>query len=285
VLELALALILFAAFIHAIWNLLAKRSSESLAFVWWLYSLGAVGYGLAVLPVTGIYLASASVVPFIISSLAEVGYVLTLTKGYGKGDLSLVYPISRGGAPIFTIVFAAALGERLPLLGFLGILVSVVGVCSLSLSEVSGAKVSILNRGSTWAILCAIFIAIYSVSDDVVVTSTSPIVYIWWVFLGNALLTLPFVWRSSRVKSNLRELRLNWKMIIIASLCSLFAYLEILFALTLTKVSYVVTGRAFSVLIAAVLGVMFLKEKFGKWRVLGAALMILGLGIIQFLGS
>jgi drug/metabolite transporter (DMT)-like permease len=287
VLELALALIIFAAFIHAVWNFLTKRSSESLAFVWWMYSLGALGYGLIVLPVTGIHLASASVLPFIVSSVAEAGYVLTLIRGYGKGDLSLVYPISRGGAPILTVMFAAVLGERLPLLGLLGIFVSVAGVCFLTLSEISPAKgkLSILNRGSTWALICAVCIAVYSVSDNIVVVSTPPIIYIWWVFMGNTILTLPFVWRSSRVRNNLSELRSNWRLIIVASLCSLFAYLAILFALTLTSVSYVVTGRALSVLLAAVLGVLLLKEKFGKWRILGAALMIFGLAIIQFFGS
>jgi drug/metabolite transporter (DMT)-like permease len=63
------------------------------------------------------------------------------------------------------------------------------------------------------------------------------------------------------------------------------AYLAILLALTLTSVSYVVTGRALSVLLAAVLGVLLLKEKFGKERTVGAALMICGLVIIQLFGS
>jgi drug/metabolite transporter (DMT)-like permease len=252
-----------------------------------MYSLGTLGYGLVILPVTGLYLASASVFPFIVSAVAEAGYVVTLTKGYRRGDLSLIYPISRGGAPILTAVFAAFLGERLPILGLLGIIVSVAGVGFLSLSEVSPiqGRVSMLKRGSTWALACAVFIAIYSVSDNIVVVSTPPVIYIWWVFMGNTLLTVPFVWRSSRVRSNLNEVRSNWRRIVVASVGSLVAYLAILLALTLTSVSYVVTGRALSVLLAAVLGVLLLKEKFGKERTLGAALMILGMAIIQVFGS
>jgi len=286
-LEFALGLILFAAFVHAAWNFLTKSSHDSLAFMWWMYALGTLGYGLVILPMTGLYLAPASVFPFIVSAVAETGYVVTLTRGYGRGDLSLVYPISRGGAPILTALFAGVLGERLPILGLVGIIVSVVGVGILSLSEVSPAKggMSMLKRGSTWALASAVFIAVYSVSDDIVVVSTPPVIYIWWVFLSVTVLTAPFVWRSSRVTSNLNEVRLNWRRIVVASIGSLVAYLAILLALTLTSVSYVVTGRALSVLVAAVLGVLLLKEKFGKERTVGAALMIFGLAIIQLFGS
>jgi drug/metabolite transporter (DMT)-like permease len=251
-----------------------------------MYSLGTLGYVVLIFPVMGLILAPASYLPFLVSSVAEAGYVVTLTKGYGRGDLSLVYPISRGGAPILTAVFAALLGERLPILGLVGIIFSVAGVCFLSLSEVSQTRgLAMLRRGSTWALACAVFIAVYSVSDNIAVASTSPLIYIWWVFLGNTLFTIPFVWRSSRVKSNLSEVRSNWKRIVLAGTGSLVSYLAILFALRLTSVSYVVTGRALSVLVAALLGVFLLKEKFGKERTLGAALMILGMGIIQFFGS
>ena len=141
------------------------------------------------------------------------------------------------------------------------------------------------KRGSTWALACAAFIAVYSVSDNIVVVSTPPVIYIWWVFLSITILTTPFVWRSSRVASNLNEVRSNWRRIVVASVGSLVAYLAILLAFTLTSVSYVVTGRALSVLLVAVLGVLLLKEKFGKERALGAALMIFGMVIIQVFGS
>ena len=84
---------------------------------------------------------------------------------------------------------------------------------------------------------------------------------------------------------NLNEVRSNWKRIVLSSIASLVAYLAILLALTLTSVSYVVTGRALSVLLATALGMVLLKEKFGKERTVGAALMIFGLAIIQFFGS
>jgi drug/metabolite transporter (DMT)-like permease len=288
-LELAFVLILIAALVHAAWNFLCKSSRDSLTFMWWMYSLGAIGYGITILPITGIYLATNSVLPFLISSLAEAGYVITLARGYQRGDLSLVYPISRGGAPILTAVWSALLGERLPSLGILGILVSVAGVCSLSISETdkTGVKspTSLLGRGSTWAVACAFCISIYSVSDNIAVISTPPVIYIWWVFFGNTVLLIPFVWRSSRMADNFYQIKSSWKTISVAGIASLLSYLAVLFALRLTSVSYVVTGRALSVLFGAIFGAILLKEKFGKERVIGAALMIVGMVAIVAFGS
>ena len=288
-LEIALELILFAALLHAGWNLLSKSSANTLAFMWWMYFLGAIGYGLILLPMSTIYLATASIVPFLVSSLAEVGYLLTLAKGYERGDLSLVYPVSRGGAPILTALWAALFGEMLPTFGIIGILLSVAGVCCLSLSEANTnirqvAKFQ-LSRATTWALAAAFFISVYSVSDSFAVISTPPAVYIWWVFMCMAVFSAPFVWRRTRVKGNISEIKSSWKKISVAGAGSLVSYLAVLFALKLTSVSYVVTGRALSLLFAAILGVLFLKEKISPMRILGAALMILGMATIAVLGS
>ena len=288
-LEIALELILFAALLHAGWNLLSKSSANTLAFMWWMYFLGAIGYGLILLPMSTIYLATASIVPFLVSFLAEVGYLLTLAKGYERGDLSLVYPVSRGGAPILTALWAALFGEMLPTFGIIGILLSVAGVCCLSLSEANTNIRQVarfqLSRATTWALAAAFFISVYSVSDSFAVISTPPAVYIWWVFMCMAVFSAPFVWRRTRVKGNISEIKSSWKKISVAGAGSLVSYLAVLFALKLTSVSYVVTGRALSLLFAAILGVLFLKEKISPMRILGAALMILGMATIAVLGS
>jgi drug/metabolite transporter (DMT)-like permease len=100
-----------------------------------------------------------------------------------------------------------------------------------------------------------------------------------------AVFSAPFVWRRTRVKGNISEIKSSWKKISVAGAGSLVSYLAVLFALKLTSVSYVVTGRALSLLFAAILGVLFLKEKISPMRILGAALMILGMATIAVLGS
>jgi drug/metabolite transporter (DMT)-like permease len=166
---------------------------------------------------------------------------------------------------------------------------AVAGVYFLSLSETkptpAGVGKSFPRRGSTWALASALFISIYSVSDNFAVVWTPPSVYIWWVFLGNFVFLIPFVWKRSRRKGNVVEIKSRWGRISVAGAASLVAYLAVLFALKLTSVSYVVTGRALSVLFAAVFGVVLLKERFGPMRILGAALMILGMATIAIVGS
>lgn len=97
---LALVLIITSAFLHAGWNVLAKVSKDTLAMMWWASLFGTFGYGLWLLSSSGIYINQASWIPFLISAAAETGYFVTLVRGYSKGDLSLVYPISRGFADL-----------------------------------------------------------------------------------------------------------------------------------------------------------------------------------------
>ncbi len=287
----ALILILTAAFLHAGWNVLAKISKDALALMWWASLVGAVGYGAWLVGNSGIYLNSASWPPFLISAAAETGYFVTLVKGYQEGDLSLVYPISRGSAPIFAAIWSALiLGERLPALGYLGIALIVGGICFVSIplgrslsSFRSIGLHSIFRKGAvTWALASAIFISIYSVSDKVVVASTPPVVYIWWVIAGNAVLWFPIVWRRSPPRTSFVELRTNWVGIIATGIAMTAAYGAALAALALTSASYVVAGRGLSVVIGAIVGSLMLKESFGSGRIIGALLMVTGLVLIAF---
>jgi drug/metabolite transporter (DMT)-like permease len=284
----AFALIIGAAITHATWNAIAKASRNLVALMWWATAFGMFGYGLWLLTGPGLYLNPASWLPFLISALCETGYFITLVKGYSQGDLSLVYPVSRGSAPIFAAVMSAAIfGETLPWLGYVGIVFMVVGVyvASQPLDEkrIGFGYASILgNKAVAWALASAVFIAIYSISDKVAVAATNPLVYNWWVFLGNAVLWAPFVWRRGRVTANMDELRTNWRMALITSVLMVAAYAFALAALALTSASYVVSGRGLSVIIGAWLGSSMLKEKFGTVRIIGAALMFAGLAMMAF---
>lgn len=280
-----------AAFLHAGWNVLAKVSKDTLALMWWASLFGTIGYGVWLLVGSRIYLAPASWLPFLVSAAAETGYFVTLVRGYSKGDLSLVYPISRGSAPVFAAIWSAAiLGEKLPLWGYLGIGLIVGGICVVSIpidrlrSPFASFNVhSLFRKGAvSWALACAVFISIFSVSDKVAVAATPPLIYIWWVIAGDTILWLPIVWHRSPARSNFHELRTNWRGVIATGIAMTTAYAAALAALALTSASYVVAGRGFSVVIGAVVGSLLLKESFGSSRVIGALIMITGLALIAF---
>lgn len=288
---LALVLILGSAFLHAGWNVLVKASKDSLALMWWASLVGTIGAGIWLLASSGIYLNPASWLPFLISAAAETGYFVTIVRGYNEGDLSLVYPISRGGAPIFAAIWSAIIfGEKLPILGYLGVALIVAGICSVSIPlEHPLASFASLNLHSifrksavSWALACAVFISIFSVSDKVVVASTPPLVYIWWVIAGNTVLWAPFVWRRTPRSMNFVELRRNWRGVLATGIGITTAYAAALAALALTSASYVVAGRGMSVVIGAALGTVMLKEGFGSTRIVGALLMVAGLALIAF---
>lgn len=286
----AFGLIVAAAFLHAGWNFLAKASRDTMAFMWWAVALGTFGYGLWVLTGPGIYLASASWIPFLVSSLAETGYFVTLVRGYSQGDLSLVYPISRGSAPVFSVLWGAiVLAERLPWSGYLGVALMVAGVYIAPLTFDRGVKftfsalaVPFRSHAAGWSVASALFISIYSVSDKVALAATPASVYNWWVFAGNALLWMPLAWPRSRFRTNIDELRNNWLAVAVGSAMTIGAYLAVLYALALTSASYVVAGRGLSVIIGALFGSVALKENLGRTRVIGTLLMVSGLGLITF---
>ena len=283
-----LALIIATAATHASWNVIAKVSKNTVALMWWATVFGTVGYGVWLMAGPGLFLNPASHLPFLISALCETGYFITLVKGYSRGDLSLVYPVSRGSAPIFAALLATiVLGQGLPWVGYVGILLMVLGVYVASLpmegSRPAAGFTSILhNSAAGWALASGIFIAVYSVSDQVAVAATNPLVYNWWVFMGNTVLWAPAVWRGSKFKSNMAELHDNWRGVTATAVLSVGSYAAALAALTMTSASYVVAGRGLSVIIGACLGSFLLKERFGTARILGAVLMVVGLGLIAF---
>jgi drug/metabolite transporter (DMT)-like permease len=286
--SLAVTLIIAAAFLHAGWNLLAKASKNTAALMWWATVFGMVGYGVWLASGPGVFLNSGSWLPFSVSALCEAGYFVALVQGYSKGDLSLVYPISRGSAPILAALLGViVLAENLPWMGYFGVGLMVVGIYVTSRpvgpsSNGGGNPTRPQVSAVVWALASGIFISIYSVSDKLAVAATPPLVYNWWVFAGNAVLWAPFVWRRNRFKLNIHELQDNWRNILATSVMSVGAYAAALTALSMTSASYVVAGRGLSVVIGAVFGSLLLRERFGRVRIFGAILMVVGLGMIAF---
>ena len=282
----ALALVLLAAVLHAVWNFLAKLSHNTIAYLWWGSTFGAIGYGIYLLFTSTIYLPTQVLPYYAISVAAELGFFVTLVRGYQHGDLSLVYPISRGSAPIFIAIWSALfVGERLPLVGYLGLALMVAGIYLASVQP-SPARIgdrqnsNRMNTPVLWALASGFFISIYSLSDKVIVSAMSPLVYNWWVYVGNVLAWIPIVWMRGRGATNLQELRENYASVVAGSVMTIGAYILVLVALTTTSASYAVATRGTSVIIGALLGWLALGEGLGRVRVLGSVLMVAGLALI-----
>ena len=284
----ALGLILVAAFLHAVYNFLIKSSRDVIAFFWWTVAFGTVGYGCWLLAGPGIFLSRHSIPYFLVGAAAELGYFLTLVRGYAHGDLSVVYPISRGSPPLFLAAWSALfLSERLPPAGYVGIGIAAAGIYLTSLVPAGNGRVrfagvarSLREPATLWALASGVFISIYSLADKVAVVSTPPLVYNFWVYGGNTVLWGLAVWRPGRTRKNVSQLFASPARIILGALATVGAYAAVLTALTMTSASYVVAGRGLSVVIGALLGTFALAEGFGGLRIAGAALTVVGTALM-----
>ncbi len=302
---LALVLTLLAAFLHAIWNLLAKKADERLIFFWLMLWIAVIfylpGFAIKILFAEPIpdytQIESAKVIPFAkpipniawwfiaATGIIHAFYFAFLSSAYKRGDLSLVYPLARGTGPLL-VPFAAFLfiNESLSIVGVIGICAVIIGIYVIHLEAFSFAAlkkpfVAIKQSSTRLALLTGVIIACYSVVDKVGVGYVNPFKYIYLMFLLTAVCLTPYVILTKR--DTIRDVwnRFKISIIIVGFLC-LFTYMLVLFAMSLSKVSYIVSVRQFSLIFATLLGITVLREKHGRQKIVGAALICLGVVLI-----
>jgi drug/metabolite transporter (DMT)-like permease len=274
----ALALILVAAVAHATWNLLSKRASQAdgLVFVWLVAVAAAVVWSplfAGFLLVTGDRPTWGDLAVIGGSTALHLGYFLTLQRGYGAGDLSVVYPVARGTGPMLASLIAVLfLGERPSAVGVAGIALVGVGVFMLSGGGAGGDL-----RGLVPGLVVGLFIAGYTVWDSRVVSTfaVAPLMLNYLGEVGRALALTPVVLATRRrlVLPVWREHR--WR-ILGAAVLIFVSYLLVLVAFTMAPVSVVAPAREISVLIAVVLGGRLLAEGDLPRRLLAAGVILGG---------
>jgi drug/metabolite transporter (DMT)-like permease len=276
----ALALVLGAAVIHATWNYLLKRSGGGTAFVWLFALLSAVIYApltAAVVWWTQPPLTWMSFVLMAASALIHTAYFMLLDRGYRTGDLSLVYPLARGSAPLVTVCVAVLLlNERPSALAIAGALLIAGGAVVLT-----GNFTKLRESGSlaavVFALLTGCMIASYTVVDKLAVAAffVPPLLQDWSSNLGRVVVMTPMALRQRR------ELGRVWRqhrgaIIAVAVLCPL-SYILVLTAMVFTPVSYVAPAREVSILVGALMGAHLLAEADAGRRLAGAGAMLGGI--------
>jgi drug/metabolite transporter (DMT)-like permease len=277
----ALVLVIAAAIIHATWNAMAKRSRDKLAFLWIAVALGAV----LVLPWSLWELRAGfppAALPFVIgTSVLHAAYFYTLSRAYGSGEFSIVYPIARGlGVALVPLFALPLLGERLSGLGVAGIALVVLGIVTLHVPHVlldwSADRPRRLAAGTSWAALTGIVIASYSLLDKAGVARLHPAAYVGLLGVGTVLLLLP----ATTPRALRDEWRLNWRTILVVSTMDLTAYLLVLFAFRMAKAGYVVATRELSIVLSAFIGALWFGEDRLGARLLGAAVVLAGVACV-----
>jgi drug/metabolite transporter (DMT)-like permease len=266
-------IVIFAAFLHALWNAIVKGAGDK-TIVLGLVAAGHVLPGIVLVAVS--VPPSSAAIPYIIAStVIHWGYYALLNIAYRTGDLSIVYPIARGLAPMLIAVGAFIwVGEELPLNVWLGILAVSAGILLLA----RGAFTSDIARsGVVAAVGVAVFIASYSLVDGVGVRiSGSPLGYIGWLFVCE-IFVVAFVLTSrwERVQNmSGRALAIG----LFGGLVSGAAYGLVLYAKTQAPLGVVSALRETSVIFAALIGVYWFSEGPKGYRLVAA--LIVGAGIM-----
>jgi len=283
--ELRVVLMLLAgAVVSCAWNLLSKRSVDKQAFLWLCLAVLSVGFFVPFVLVftsfsrTGWMIALAS-------GVVEAVYFLLLGSAYQYGDLSLVYPLARGSAPVFvTVIARVVLGERVSVSGLLGIVAVVAGIYALHLrsfdrQNLLAPLLSLREKSSRLALLTGVTISVYMLIDKVGVQYVPPIQYAYLIFLIPTILLAPYMLSAKR-KALVREWQANKLIALLAAVMFVISYSTVLIAMTTSKVSYVSSVRETSVVFAALAGTFILREPFGEKKIMGSLLIFFGIALI-----
>lgn len=277
----SLALLLSAAVLHASWNFAAKRvGAGGAAFVWCYYTASA----LLCLPVaiTDGFLQHARpqwwwLIFAAGTAVLHVSYGLILQRGYAVGDMSVVYPLARGTGPLLSVAVAVlAFQERPGVIGLLGVLAVVLGVCVISTGSAADATkprvASVL-----YGVLTGATIAGYTLWDDRAVSAWAlpPIIYFsLGCLLQSAMLTPSAFARKQEIAELWRAHR---REILVVAVLSPLAYLLVLFAMRTTPVSVVAPVRELSIVIGSILAWRVLREPNPVRRLVGASIVLTGI--------
>ena len=290
---LAVALVLVAATLHAAWNVLLKTSGDTLGTAVRLQAFGS-----AVLVPAGIVgwyatgqpaIDPAGVGLAIVSGVLEAAYFIFLSAAYARGDLSLVYPLARGTAPLLAVaVGVAVLGERLVPGASLGVVCLLAGILLVSRPWRAFQAAGRHHRGAIgFALATGATIAAYSAIDRLGVRQMPPWLYgAFLAVFATTFLTVAVTvgrrlgWlRGPDVENGGRRPRMLGRAGI-AGVASLTAYLLILFAYSIAPLATVAPLRESGVVLAAVWGSLRLGEAVGGrqagLRVFAAGLIVLG---------
>ena len=276
-----LALVLTAAVLHASWNLLAKKTKGKTPFIWLQYIVSNILYLPFLFFQTNQDLA-INLKPLlwfsVSSAVIHLGYFVVLQKGYRSADLSVVYPLARGSAPLVSFIAAIVfLHEQLKFSSAIGLFLIIAGVLIITGLSFKKENNSKIMTGISYGLLTGLFIALYSFNDTVAVKKYGlpPLILTLATNLCSTVFLLPFVLpQKNELKREIKEHK--W-IIIAVGLLSPAAYILVLEALKYAPLSVVAPARETSILLGVFMGSRVFNEKDGRRRLIASALILGGI--------
>ena len=270
--------VLGAGLLHAGWNALIKSAAGGDALLDTATIVaGSTVCSFLALPFLPIPLSEAW--PMAAASVViHFGYYLTLAEAYRTGDLSFVYPLMRGTAPLLVTLLGVVFLRELPSPNIaLGILLICSGIVAIAFAQRHHHP----RAAVYWALGNAAIIGVYTLIDGAGARASgnalSYVVYL--TFLEGVFFLAWLRWR--RGAPAVTYIARQWRRGLLGGFCSVAAYGIVLWAMTRAPIAAVSALRETSVLFAAIIGSFLLKEGFGIARLVGAASVVAGVAALK----
>ena len=277
--------VIFAAFLHALWNSMVKSHKDKHVAVAAIV-LGHIPASLIIIFL--VPMPAIESLPYIIASaIIHQGYQWFLLTAYRHGDYTRVYPIARGTGPIVvTVVLLLFFGVKLSLYELLGIIIISIGILSLSAQDRHSFFPWIARKNAraiSFALLTGLFIGGYSIVDGYGArASFSPLSFMGWSFVLNALIfpiLLKIMNQADVVKRVFTEAKLLFWF---GGTISYIVYAIVVWGFTQAPIPLVSALRETSVIMALLIGTVFLKERFTVFKTLSILIIFLGVVLLKF---
>ncbi len=272
--------VLGAAFLHAAWNGLIRTGTAGGSRLQNLLVMGLVQGGIGIVLLSFAPLPGAAVWPWVIAAaVLHTGYKLCLAAAYDHGDLSRVYPLARGSAPLMVLAVSAILGADLLTRGeVLAILVLVAGILTMAAGAIRAGE---SRRLIPWALATAAMTTGYTLVDGLGARAAGDLVmFLGWTFaldglffgLAVALRKGPEIFRVPAI---------GWGRDALAAMASLGAYSVVVWAMTQAPIAMVGALRESSILFAMLIGWRLFHEPVGRDKAAAGGLILLGVVLMQ----
>lgn len=268
-----------AALLHAAWNALVKGGRDK------RMSMGAVVLGhvpLAVMVLPFVPMPAIESLPYLVLGIIlHFGYQVFLLQSYEKGDLTQVYPIARGSAPLIVALFSVVvLGVHLDALEVLAIIIIGAGILSLALvRQTDGLR---NGNAARLALVTGLFIASYSLNDGLGARlAGTSLGFFSWLAIGNGIVMAFYLMvRSPKIIGHIYSK--GFGIFALGGSASFIAYALVTWAFTQAPIALVTALRETSIIFALLLGVFFLKERLDLVKLFSTVTTLLGAILLRY---
>jgi drug/metabolite transporter (DMT)-like permease len=270
--------VIAAALLHAVWNAMVKGGRDK------QLNMAGVIVGhlpLSVLAILFSPLPTLHSLPYLaLGTLLHFGYQLFLLRSYHAGDLTQIYPIARGSAPmIVAAISVLILGIHLDLIELAAIAIIGIGILSIALTHKSAGRLNL--TGAKLALITGCFIAAYSLIDGIGARHAGTALgFYGWLGSANALIMLAYLKRTAP-----HQIPALWthgkRAFLLGGAASFTAYALVIWSFTQAPIALVTALRETSIIFALLIGVFFLREKLNLAKVASTAITLCGVALLR----